>query len=252
MPERRYDEKEVGAILQRAGEIKGDLLPATDAIGLTLDELKRVAAEVGIESEIVERAAIEVDAKPSKEAKRTDSLMLDHTVDGALSEEAWEDATMSLRQIVGRPGTVTVHESTREWSGGWDLGNVTLFATSREGRTRLRMLADTSGMTALAWGVGGTFGLIGSLMTGVLLRKNAGLDNGTSLFIAILVLALVCGISQTITARSRKKICKTLEDQFSQIAAKIQPVTTPLQASALASQAETESFVTGSEGNLRA
>jgi hypothetical protein len=252
MPERRYDEKQVGAILQRAGEIKGDFAPAIDANGITLDELKRVAAEVGIEPEIVDRAANEVNIKPNIEAKQTDALMLDQTVDGVLSEEAWEDATMGLRQIVGRPGNVSVHGSTREWSAGLDLGNISLFATTKEGRTRLRMLADTTGLSALAWVIGGTVGLLGSLLTGILLRKNAGLENWSSFLIAIAVLIFVCGLVQTLTVRSRKKFRNTLEEQFAQIVAKMQPERAHLQATGLDSQVEAESLFTESEGNLRA
>lgn len=231
MPERRYDEKEVGAILQRAGEIKADLSPSIDTNGLTLEELKRVAGEVGIESEIVERAALDVADRVSKGTKPSGALMLDQTVEGSLSEEAWEDATMNLCQFVGKPGTISIHESTREWTGGWDLGNVTLFATTRQGKTRVRMLADTTGLAALAWTIGGAMGLLGGLMTGVLLRKNGGLDNLTSLLCALFVIALVAGIIQTMLKVSQRKIRQTLEHQFEQIVANVVPEPQQVQGS---------------------
>lgn len=244
IPERRYDEKEVGAILQRAGEIKADLSPAIHTDGLTLEELKRVAGEVGIESEIVERAALEVSDRVSKGTKPSGALMLDQTIEGALSEEAWVDATMNLRHFVGKPGTISIHESTREWSGGWDLGNVTLFATTRQGKTRVRMLADTTGLSTLAWTIGSTVGLLGSLMTSILLRKNGGLDNLTSLLCALFVISLVAGIIQTMVKVSQRKVRQTLEDQFAQIVARVEPEPMQLNGSSQTTDEATQTVTT--------
>ena len=90
---------------------------------------------------------------------------------GVLSDEKWEDLVTRLRQFIGRPGKSTIQDATREWSAGWEVGNVTFTATSRNGKTRFRLLFDTSGGSAAAGVIGLGIALMLTPLTGAITFK---------------------------------------------------------------------------------
>lgn len=149
MAEQRFDEQEIGVILQRATEMQSGLTPETSKPGVTLAELQRVASEIGIEPAIVERAAQEVQTTP-KVAVLTNAQTFDHTIEGEIGDETWEELVIRLREFVGRPGKSTVEGATREWRGGLETCQITFTATSRNGKTRFRLMMDTSGANGVA------------------------------------------------------------------------------------------------------
>jgi hypothetical protein len=222
MADRRYDEQQIGAILQRAAEIQSGLSPAADAQGLTLSELQKVASEVGIEPHLVERAAREVETGPigTKDIGQTLAGMLDRTVAGEITDEQWEDVVMALRQFVGRPGATTVQGNTREWSGGWDIGSVTLTASTRNGQTRFRMLTDTSGGSALAWVAGSVLGFLSMLFVGVAIGKNGLGPVATSVGVGLT--AVLFGLSSHfIGRRVQRKLNRRVVEIFQSVIASV-------------------------------
>lgn len=164
----------MGAILQRATEIQSGLTPETEAPGVTLGELQKVASEIGIEPGIVERAAREIQAKTRhvEQDKNPTTRTFDQTVDGLVSEEAWDDIVATLRQSVGQAGTATIQGSSREWSAGWEIGTLTFTATSRHGKTRFRMLINTTGASVLGWVVAFAGGMLATALTSAILKKS--------------------------------------------------------------------------------
>jgi len=213
MEEQKYDEQQIGAILQRATEIQAEITP--DAHGMTLPELQKVAAEVGIEPHVVERAAREVgiQAIQPKPLDASSAQMFDATVDGELSDEAWDDLVMSLRRFTGRPGATTVQGTTREWIDGSDVSSVSLTASSRNGRTRLRMLSDHSGAEGIGWVIGSTVGIFATIISGVLAGKG-----GLGPLLTTLAAAsafLMFGFTTYFGARAwRKKARKSSAEMF--------------------------------------
>src|SRR5688572_20400881 len=96
---RRYGDKEVGAILRRAAELQSSdaegMTPAD--LDLSIDDLERIASEVGIDARHVRKAASELDggnlAPPSFHWAGAPSVVnLERTVEGEITTEAWEDA----------------------------------------------------------------------------------------------------------------------------------------------------------------
>jgi hypothetical protein len=228
MADQRYDEQQIGAILQRAAEIQSGLAPEGEVQGLTLGELQKVASEVGIEPHIVERAAQEV-ARPSTAKSLAGTL--DQTVPGEITEEQWEDAVMELRQFVGRPGTSTMQGSTREWTGGWDIGHVTLTASTRNRQTRFRMMLDTSGFGVLAWLIGGTVGFLALMFAIVIAKKTSiGLPEalaGLAVIEALLGFTVFHGLK-----RSRKRMDRQVSEIFQSIVANVSNEEPALQQTA--------------------
>ena len=56
-----YNEKEIGSILKRAAELSHDDT-ATNSLGLSLDELKQLGKEAGINHDFILKAATEMGA----------------------------------------------------------------------------------------------------------------------------------------------------------------------------------------------
>ncbi|MHB8636188.1 MAG: hypothetical protein ACYC96_06925 [Fimbriimonadaceae bacterium] len=144
MSERRFDESEIGPLLQRASELQAGIV--TDAgAGMTLGDVQRVAAEVGIDPVMVERAASELNTRPMDPVsdERATSILLDQTVSGVLDEDAWEEIVAGLRNFANkRAGTIRQRGQTSEWVS--DAGGVTFSATRRDAQTRFRLIADLS------------------------------------------------------------------------------------------------------------
>jgi len=218
MPDRRYDEKEVGAILRRAAEIQSGLTPEVGVEGMTMTDLQKVAGEVGIEPGVIERAAREVVAGngDSEDKINPNSFLLERTVDGLISEEAWDDIVTRLRRHVGRPGQSTVQGSTHEWIGGWDTGTLTLSATTRNGKTRFKLMGDTTGGSVLAWTIGPTFGFVLTLMTGALAAK-AQQPGGIVLGLILTVILAVAMTTYFGLKRWRAKSRRGMERVFADV-----------------------------------
>lgn len=229
MSKRRYNEQQIGAILQRSGEIQAGISPDADSHGLTLEELQKVASEVGIEPHVVEQAALEVEGGAKGAA--AGSKVLDHTIDGAVTDEQWEDMVIRLRQYLGKSGTSTLQGSTREWTSDSDMGSLTLIAATRNGRTRFRLLGDTAGVTAVGWILGLSFGFISVLIMSAVLGKKTGMDAWLIVLIAAMTSSLVIGLTAILTKSWQRKAQRALGKVFTDIIA-IAGSAAPLPASA--------------------
>jgi hypothetical protein len=116
MPDRRYDEKEVSALIKRAGELQAqeaDLGPDQP----TLVQVQQAASELGIQSEFLERAAAELNNSP-KGKGLFGSPLRNHqsvTLRGRLTADRWPLTLQRMREATGRVGTPTQIGDACEW-----------------------------------------------------------------------------------------------------------------------------------------
>ena len=152
MSQRHFDESEIGPILQRAAELQAGAVSGS-AGGFTLDELQRLATEVGIDPVMVERAVGELAKTPTNlvDEGGTDSLRLEQTVAGSLDDEAWEEIVADFRLFARRPGITKQRGTTTEWMCRSDAGVVTFTATRRGPQTRFRLIGDMGKAVQGAW-----------------------------------------------------------------------------------------------------
>src|SRR5690606_1897598 len=136
MPERTFSEREVAAILERAVERQEEARRAHPEVGLSMEELERVAREVGIDPAHLRAAAAEVEAGGrtlGREATQTDThVVVERWLDGPLAVEGWEDAVAELQERFGADvaawyghgggGGVSQVGRTHEWSHTSVLG----------------------------------------------------------------------------------------------------------------------------------
>lgn len=142
-PRRLYDQKEVGAILRRASELQGaddpDRLP-----GLSLDELRQVATEAGIDPRYIGQAID--DLASGGDRSRSNfwggplSLTVERTIEGEIDEAVWEQMVSEIRKTFDQSGTVSAWGRALEWtfsaSGGMQAHAT---AIRRDGKTHLQV-----------------------------------------------------------------------------------------------------------------
>ncbi len=123
--DRRYSEKEIASIFERATraqEIARYKTAAQD--GLTLTELQTIGSETGITPEFIAKAAASLDLAGEAAVIEQSWFGLPdgvfHTINlpGPVSDVAWERLVVDLRETFQAHGKIRQDGSLREWTNG--------------------------------------------------------------------------------------------------------------------------------------
>jgi hypothetical protein len=193
---RRYSEEEFALILRKASEIqlsdRGSAGEGT-AGGLTLDEIRSIAAEAGINPESVTRAASIMGAMEWDEKRSFMSTVfggpskfhLDCEIPGRIPPEEMGRILEQIRRAAEHQGEASEVLGGVEWKTVGDLNAINVNISPRDDSTSVQIVGDRSGAGALSFifpmmasailvgALGGTFeptsaaGII-SLVTGTL------------------------------------------------------------------------------------
>ena len=116
---RSYNEKEIGALIQRATELHEEAMGASER-SLPLEEIEHIAAELGLPPEHVRTAALELEDRVNSD--RDFSIFggpfvinQARVVDETMTQEQWEQVVMELRAFTGKKGQVDEVGPAREW-----------------------------------------------------------------------------------------------------------------------------------------
>jgi len=206
MRPRRYSDKEIGKILSKAAALQSGAGDFANAEGATLAELQRVAGEVGLDPAMVERAAIEVDsARTFTTGANSNSVLLEQSVGGELSDEAWERLVTCARSFTGSRGKIDSNPQTREWFGRSEIESTLLSGTNRQGRVQLSLLGDGSGATTLTTLVGTIVGLFATLIPVIVAVKQTSPSSPWLTALLSVLLACSCAATTFWTIRARRK-----------------------------------------------
>ena len=163
MSTRRYGDDEVREIFSLAatGGTGDRSLPAESG-GLTLDELRHIAREAGIDPARVAQAAVSLDARgKTAPVRRLLGLPigLSRVVDlpRAPTDREWEQLISEFRTTFGALGHVTSSGGLREWSNGnlhicvepTEHGEQLRLGTLKDDAIALNVLASVMGVMAL-------------------------------------------------------------------------------------------------------
>ena len=132
MAGRHYNEKEIGALIQRATELHEASLDAQGpSQRLSLEEIEHIAAEMGVPPEHVRKAALEFEQRPP--SKRPFSLFgspffeeHDEVLPGELTDAQWETIVLAIRDYTGSSGKTTELGTVKEWARVISDGSMTL------------------------------------------------------------------------------------------------------------------------------
>jgi hypothetical protein len=123
VPERRFNEAEVAAIIERATKWKDPRpQPIPSGAGLTLDQIQEIGREIGIAPNVIAGAADVVKDGGTTVIRRFLGLPLrvERTVKlrRRFSEDEWEEVVADLREIFSAAGGLKEDGSLRQWSNG--------------------------------------------------------------------------------------------------------------------------------------
>lgn len=231
---RRYSDREVARILERATELQRAEPSAMNPEGLTLTELTEIAREAGIEPAMLRRAASELAATTpartlaARLAGAPVSIRVERVVEGELSPERFDAIIPRIQQATDGQGTASAVGRTLTWSSQ-NTENTTsqqVLISSGEGRTLIRWEERFSGLAGALFG-----GIVGGAGVGLGVGGGgaiAGILGSAALGVGIPVAALAgsYGLARTLFHRVvRKREAAALEvvDEIAVFVAGMQP-----------------------------
>ncbi len=173
---RRYDEREVRRLLERAAELQASDAAAPEAGGLTLRELESIAGEAGLDATHLRRAALELDTGPvgtlgTRLMGAPARVRLERALPFDASAEALTSLVPVIQAAADLPGHASLVGRSLTWQGQSPTNTRTLqiMAFVAAGETIVRI---EEGYAGLAGGLFG--GLIGGVGGGVGLGVGIG------------------------------------------------------------------------------
>ena len=173
MDETEFDDVEVQRILERAAEQQeaAERRSLARGAGTSLNSLRKIAGEVGIEPRFVDAAAREValrrDQQPAREFMGVpDELRVQRVLPEKVDDEEWVRIVDDLRATYGMAGHVSHYGRVREWQSGTSSASgaasvIHLRLEDTDDGTALSLSQNIRQQTQLPKVLGGTFGGLG-------------------------------------------------------------------------------------------
>jgi len=216
MPERRYNEEELAAILRGAAEAQSTgPITGDEKSGYSLADIERLASEVGIDPKYIATAAENLPVeRPNERGFRFFSAPIRQTIErsfvGNLDDLSWEESVDELRSTYHSNGTTATVGLSKEWIGGSDFRQVQLYASSRGGKTRLKINILQKDTIAVVGILGFFLTFVASLGLGSFLESNGmSARPGYVIGFLIAVFALTRGLAKW-SAQNRQTAEKVL------------------------------------------
>jgi len=225
---RRYTDKQVGQLIQRATELH-DAESGSSDHSLSLQEVEKIASELGISTEHVLEAADEIDMGELL----TDKFSLfggpfreqvSKVVEGELTDQQWEDIVLELRRITGGSGKSNQIGRIREWSRvikdmDMTLHGMQITLRPKNGETTIDIEKHFGFLAGFAFLMSG---LAGFFLTGLALSAN-GFTGPLIAFLSLFGGIGTLATTRTLLSMWRHKHQKRLQAYAKLIASKIKP-----------------------------
>jgi hypothetical protein len=149
--DRTFSDQEVALILRRAMEMQQE--PGSRSDGLSLSELRDIAREIGVDPELVSKAANQLPSPRDGVVGRLlggsvrQELHLVHQ--GVLSREQLHDLTIALRSAMQHQGRTEEVLDAVEWRTVGDFNEVAVTARSQGRSTAVHVMIDRSGVAVV-------------------------------------------------------------------------------------------------------
>ncbi|GAB5536005.1 MAG: hypothetical protein Rubg2KO_22540 [Rubricoccaceae bacterium] len=145
MSDRRYSEREIREVFERAARDQEQAKASATQEGLTLDEMQEIASSAGIAPEFVARAAESVALGEPEQGRMTfgpipRGVFRTEFLPGPPTDALWEGLVADLRRTFEAQGEVSEGPRVREWRNG-NL-RVTLEPAGDGSRLHLRTRRD--------------------------------------------------------------------------------------------------------------
>jgi len=211
--EPRFTEEQFAEILRRATEMQARLPARTGgtsadeegggpATGMALTDIRAIAAEVGIDPELVTRAAALVAADTGARTDSGSRWVLQSSSEGSLTEEDKLRVVRAIRDAARSHGDADMAGAGMEWkSGSTEATRLIVTVEPLDGRNEVRVSVDAGPLAVLPPLV---LGLTGTLISAIIV---ATIDPGAAAGLALLggSTAAGVGVGRAIWHRLRRK-----------------------------------------------
>ncbi len=176
-PARRFSDREAAVILRRAVELQekaggsGSGTAITDSRGLTLEQLRQVAAEVGVDPRYV-TAAAESGGQQARGGRLLGGpISIQHlqVLPGRTDPAHMQAIIDEIRRVTGQHGKITQVADSIEWFGKDAMGGSFVSVSSVGNETRIRAMGNRTEGALLVYTLAGTAALFGAMLAGDLL-----------------------------------------------------------------------------------
>ena len=141
LEDRRFSDEEMREILKKAVESSSGSTSLTRQDGHSLEELKAIGREVGIDPARLEEAARLVTVRGAGQRRHLlggpTLLYLDRAVPGEIPPEKFPDALAVIRRELGSQGEAAEIHGSLEWRQGGERGEQHLAIRSKNGETQI-------------------------------------------------------------------------------------------------------------------
>jgi hypothetical protein len=214
--EDRYTENEFALILRKAFELQEGQAGVDTSHGLSLEEIQAVAAEIGLDPALVERAASLLPRTKTSRLARVfggpSTYQLEYSAAGEISKDEFGKVVDAIRRAAGHQGQVNEVLGSLEWNTVGELSQIHVTVSPRDGQTAIRVFADRGPAGALTFIFPGLAGLISIGIAGAITEP------GTALGVVTLVTAAMSGafltartIWKTTTSRFRPRLLNIMQ-----------------------------------------
>ena len=194
---RTYSDEEFGVVLRRAAELaRTSDVSQGSATGLSLDEMKAIAAEAGLDPALVERAARLLPSESS--GSLLGRFFGRRRLSASFPTKLTQDRTTHLLSVI---------RATTEWGGGeatasgliWGLGGISVTMHNEAGGSRLQV----SWTPRLALAIGAVLAWFSGLLVVI---NSASVTFGVSLGSIVAGLGVGLGTWATFKHRAGKRV----------------------------------------------
>jgi hypothetical protein len=184
--ERRYSDQEFALILREASELKKVHAERRGSReGLTLNQMREIAQEAGIDPDLVARAAALVPEHKLSLAARIfggpEKYRMVARVPGEVPEEEMGRIVETIREVLRHQGVANKVLDTLEWKTVGETSAVCVNVSARDGETRLEVTVDRSGSGVLTYIFPTMAGILGTVILASIFQPTTVIDIATIL-----------------------------------------------------------------------
>lgn len=216
--DRRFTDQEVREILKKAVQ-----QPASRAIvkseGLSLEELKAIGGEVGIDPDRLEDAARSValggEGKTNSLLGAPTLLNIERRVEGELDPKDTPEILSLIRRIMGTQGDVDEIHGSLEWKTKGDSGERYITVFSREGNTTIRASANMTNAAVVTYLPAGILAVLGTVIATVTAAETG---NPVGFLFAVGILPIVIAALRTVLRKVSDSTARKLQEATNEVA----------------------------------
>lgn len=169
--QRLYTEQEFNSILKRTAEKQAEQ-GTKETVGLSLQEMQQIAAEVGLDPTLLASVVAELDSNPDTRKKLPwyqvpNKVSLERVLQGNLEEDQWPEIVAAIENKLGVSGVSSQIGRMLEWTYSSRFVRYKISFSPGEDQTKVRLFGNFSKVSRIwlimSMAYSGGFGLLGGM-----------------------------------------------------------------------------------------